>query len=315
MIQKFNHESFIKELQNSSQDLSPFYIICGNEFFLIQETVDSLKSISRKKGYSGYKKFLIDQKNSNWVEIFSSIQSISLFDKRRIIELNIPTGKPGKYGSENLIRIAEKIKKGLGSDICIVLIISKIDNSIKNSQWLKELFKVGIVINIPTIDSVKLPIWIKNRLYQQGQFADSNLLNWIADKVEGNLLAAHHEILKLELLCPKGKLNNADAQEAIFDVSHHNVFDLRESILLGKVHRTIRILNQLREEDQPLPMIIWIIGEGILDLCSLINRKDKFSISSIKELKIFKKPSKYCCISIIKKIRSKYLVKSNSAFT
>ncbi len=253
----------IRDLISADERPSNLYIIIGNDLFLVQETLTRLRVEARKQGYNHRITISLDQNNRH-EKVFESMQSSSLFDERFILEVNIPNAKPNKYSLEKLIWIIKRIGLDHDANVVIFVTIPKIDKIIRKTLWMKELSRNGIVLNISKIQRKSLPNWIEKRLFMQGQTADSNLIEWIANKVEGDLVAAQNEILKLNLLCPKGRLENLEARKIVQDVAHYDTFELSQAILLGNTSRALHILDRLRENGESLSRIIWIIGEKIL---------------------------------------------------
>ncbi|MCT4541718.1 DNA polymerase III subunit delta, partial [Pseudomonas aeruginosa] len=155
--------------------------------------------------------------------------SVSLFGDRRILEIKIPTGKPGKSGADTLTKLAEQAEKQPEADTLVLIALPRLDKATRESRWMQALVRAGMAVDIANIERGRLPAWVGMRLARQNQRADSATLQWMADKVEGNLLAAHQEIQKLGLLYPEGQLAPEDVERAVLNVARYDVFGLRDA--------------------------------------------------------------------------------------
>ena len=199
---------------------------------------------------------------SDWSALTSSAGSGSLFGERRLLEVRLPTGRPGKTGGDALTRLAEDAEQASDSDTLIVVYLPRIDRTMRAAPWFNALVRHGTLVDIPTIDRDHLPAWIGSRLAAQGQRTDPATLQWIADRVEGNLLAAHQEILKLGLAFPPGELSANDVQEAVMNVARYNAFKVRDAIQEGDAPRVVRMLEGLRAEGEAPLLVLWAITQA-----------------------------------------------------
>lgn len=262
MAHALDPDRLIEHLQRSGQRLAPLYIVSGDEPLLVTETIDTLRLAARNAGYTDRTSMLMDAR-SDWSAVVAATQSVSLFGERRILELKIPTGKPGKSGADTLGRLADQAEKNPDPDMVILIALPRLDKATRDSRWMQALAHGGITIDVPSIERGRLPAWVGKRLARQNQSADAPTLQWMADKVEGNLLAAHQEILKLGLLYPEGQLSNTDVERAVLNVARYDVFGLRDAMLAGDVARTVRMLSGLQAEGEALPLVLWAVGEEI----------------------------------------------------
>ncbi|MCB5186314.1 DNA polymerase III subunit delta [Methylobacillus gramineus] len=237
--------------QHLSQGLRPLYILMGDEPLAQRECLDAIRAAARAAGHDE-RSSLVVERNFNWQQIAAFGQSISLFASRRILEIAIPSGKPGTDGSKALQALAEHPAE----DTVTIVILPKLDKDGKNSAWYSALENAGVSLALLEVDPAQLPQWISARLGLQQQQADRETLEFLAHQVEGNLLAAHQEIQKLALLFPAGALNGESVREAVLNVSRYDAFQLGEAVLTGDSERTVRILHGLRDEGaQPVAVM------------------------------------------------------------
>jgi len=262
MAQTLDADRFPDYLQRAGGRLAPLYTISGDEPLLVTETMDALRAAARAAGFIDRTTMVMDAR-SDWSAVMAATQSVSLFGDRRLLELKIPTGKPGKAGADTLVKLAEQAQSQTDPDTVLVLGLPRLDKATRDSRWALALVAAGVSVEVGTVDRNRLPAWIGARLARQKQQTDNATLQWMADKVEGNLLAAHQEILKLGLLYPEGALAAEDVKRAVLNVARYDVFGLRDAMLAGDVGRTVRMLDGLRAEGEALPLVLWAVGEEI----------------------------------------------------
>ena len=233
------------------RDLRPLYILTGDEPLGLKESVDALRHAARRQGYDERLSFTAER-HFDWKQLKASGQSISLFASRRLMEIHIPSGKPGTDGGKAL----QELAAALPPDTVTLITLPKLDKTGTGSAWFGALEKSGVVVPLNTVEIERLPRWIGQRLQAQGQQADEATLEFLANQVEGNLLAAHQEIQKLGLLYPAGPLDPEAVREAVLNVSRYDVFQLGDALLAGDVARTAKILDGLEAEGaQPLALL------------------------------------------------------------
>ena len=244
-----------------AQGIAPLYLIHGEAMLLAIEAADAIRAATRAAGYAE-REVLTVEKGFNWAELRNSSQSLSLFSSRKLVELRIPTGKPGVEGAQAL----QEYCQHLNPDTVTVVSLPRLDKAAQSSKWFSALAAQAVMITADEIPLNALPTWIATRLKRQQQSADTATLAFIADKVEGNLLAAHHEIQKLALLFPAGNLSFEQVKDAVMDVSRYDVYKLSEAMLAGDAARYAHILDGLRAEGTATVLILWALTEDIRTL-------------------------------------------------
>lgn len=247
-----------------AKTLAPLYVITSDEHLLALEAADRIRRAARAKGFSE-REVLVVERSFKWGELLAANQSQSLFGDRKLIELRIPGGKPGKDGAQAL----QEYVGALNPDNVTLITLPKLDWQTQKSAWVAALQQAGIYIDIPLVERPQLPAWISARLAAQGQSADRQSIDFIADRVEGNLLAAHQEIQKLALLHPESKLSFEQVQDAVLNVARYDVFKLNEAMLAGDAARLVRMIDGLKGEGEALPLVLWAMAEEIRTLLKL----------------------------------------------
>ena len=247
-----------------AKSLAPLYVITSDEHLLALEAADKIRRTARAQGYSE-REVLVVERSFKWGELLAANQSQSLFGDRKLIELRIPTGKPGKDGGQAL----QEYVDALNPDNVTLVTLPKLDWATQKSAWVAALQQAGVYIDIPLVERAQLPGWIGGRLAAQRQSADRQSIDFITDRVEGNLLAAHQEIQKLALLYPEGKLSFEQVQDAVLNVARYDVFKLNEAMLAGDAARLVRMIEGLKGEGEALPLVLWAMAEEIRTLLRL----------------------------------------------
>ena len=243
-----------------AKTLAPLYVVTSDEHLLAQQALDKIRSKARQDGFAEREILSVDR-SFKWGALLAANQSQSLFGDKKIIDLRIPTGKPGKDGGQALQDYVAQLNSNPCPDNVTIISYPKLDWASQKSAWVTRLQEAAVYLDIPLIERAQLPAWIARGLKEQGQSADRDALEFIADRVEGNLLAAHQEIQKLGLLYQQGALSAEQVQEAVLNVARYDVFKLNEAILQGDVTRLVRMLDGLKGEGEALPLVLWALAE------------------------------------------------------
>ncbi len=244
--------------------LKAVYTVHGDEPLLAQEAADAIRAAARAAGYAERKVFTVGGAHFDWSGVLGAAQAMSLFADRQLIEIRIPSGKPGKDGSEALQRYCE----ARSDDVLTLVQLPRLDGQQTKGAWFGALDAAGLCVRVEPIERKALPAWLAQRLARQGQRvqggeAGQQTLAFFADRVEGNLLAAHQELQKLGLLYPAGELTFEQVEAAVLNVARYDVFKLGEAILGGQVARALRMLDGLRAEGEAPVLVHWTLAEDI----------------------------------------------------
>ncbi|MFO1204330.1 MAG: DNA polymerase III subunit delta [Burkholderiales bacterium] len=238
--------------------VQPLYTVYGAETLLAIESADRIRASARAAGYSE-RELLSAESGFNWADLRTVGQSLSLFGSRRLIELRIPTGKPGSEGAAAI----EAYARQLPPDTVTLVVLPEMDWRAVKAAWFVALEAAGVLVTANPVARADLPRWIGERLAAQGQSADEATLRFIADRIEGNLLAARQEVEKLGLLCPPGPLAFADVEQAVLDVARYDPFALGEALFAGDLAFLARMLRGLEAEGVAAPMALWAVADEV----------------------------------------------------
>jgi len=247
--------------------LQRLYLVWGDEPLLAQEAGDAIRAAARAAGCTERQVHTVSGAHFDWSGLLGASQALSLFSERQLIEIRIPSGKPGKDGSEALQRYC----RTLSDDVVTLIQCPKLDRTQQSSAWFGALEAAGVTIRVDSVERQALPQWIAQRLAAQGQRVQGGekaergrqTLAFFADRVEGNLLAAHQEIQKLALLYPQGELTFEQVEAAVLNVARYDVFKLGEAVLAGQVARALRMLEGLQAEGEAAVLVHWTLAEDI----------------------------------------------------
>jgi DNA polymerase-3 subunit delta len=246
--------------------LRSLYVLHGDEPLMQQEAADAIRSAARAQGYTERSVHTVSGAHFDWSEVLAAGGSLSLFADKQIVEVRIPSGKPGKDGSAALQQLAASTQ---GNDSTLTLVsLPRLDAATRKGAWFGALENFGVSVQIDPVERSALPQWIAQRLKNQGQSVSTGeegqrTLQFFADRVEGNLLAAHQEIQKLGLLYPPGELSQAQVEAAVVNVARYDVFKLSEAVLSGQVARVQRMLEGLQAEGEAAVLVHYTLAEDI----------------------------------------------------
>ncbi|QFU77038.1 DNA polymerase III subunit delta [Halioglobus maricola] len=244
------------------QQLLPVYLISGDETLLVQECCDMVRRAARDAGCADRE--IIDVvPRFNWDEILHSASSMSLFAERKLVEIRLPSGKPGADGSKAL---CEYLEMAADSEDILLIVSGKIDKQSTNSKWYKALDKAGATLQIWPVEARDLPRWLQQRFSGAGMTIDNDALQLLCDRVEGNLLAAVQEVEKLKLLAADGHISAETITASVSNNARYNLFDMTDHALRGNASDSLKMLHGLRSEGTEPAVALWALLREIRTL-------------------------------------------------
>ena len=241
--------------------LAPAYLIAGDEPLLTQECADAVRRRARETGCTEREVHHVER-GFDWNALAADLASLSLFAGRRLVELRFRTPAAGEGGAEVLARFAAAPP----DDVVLLCLAPKLDKRQQGAAWVKALAGAGEFVQVWPVDAPALPRWIDGRLRRAGLRADAEAVRLLADRVEGNLLAAHQEIEKLRLLHGAGEIDADDVRAAVADSARYDIFKLADAALAGQAGRALRILGGLRAEGMAIPQVLWPLARELRSL-------------------------------------------------
>jgi DNA polymerase-3 subunit delta len=249
------------QIQNQlNKELSTIYLVSGDESLLVQESCDSIRQHCRKQGFS--REVLHVETGFDWNELLASANAMSLFSERKLIELRMPTGKPGDAGGKALTEYAANASP----DNVLLIICNKLESSSTRTKWYKNIEAAGCTIQCWPIDAKQLPQWISQRLNRAGLKASSEAIDMLAQRVEGNLLAAVQEIEKLRLYTDNDVIDIDTITNAVADNARYDMFGMIDRALEGDASASLRMLRGLKAEGSEPPVLLWALSRELRTL-------------------------------------------------
>jgi DNA polymerase-3 subunit delta len=251
------------------RSLPPLIAVASDEALLSLEAQDTIRAAARGLGYSEREVLHADSR-FDWSRLTQAGQGLSLFAERRIVEVRLPGGKPGLAGAAAL----EAYAQNLPDDTLTLVALPRFDRRTRETRWASALERSGVLLEIESIERARLPRWIGERLARQQQSAAEEALAFLSERVEGNLLAAHQEIVKLGLLYPAGELTLDQVSDSVLNVARYDVFQLPLAMLAGDASRVRRTMAGLRAEGEAIPLVLWAITEELRALLRVKSQVD-----------------------------------------
>lgn len=244
-----------------AKQLAPIYFLSGDEPLQLGEAADAVRQAAKKAGYVSRELLTVDA-SFTWHDLLQAADSLSIFSEKKVIDLRIPSAKPGAEGSKAIVNYCARLPE----DTLLLITAGKLEKAAKKSKWVTTLEKQGVAMQVWPLTGTDLVRWIERRMMNSGLGTDQPGLRLIASRVEGNLLAAAQEIEKLYVLYGSGQLSTQQIAAAVADASRYDVFNLVDAALSGRVERVLKILTGLQHEGIAAPVVLWALTREIRNL-------------------------------------------------
>jgi len=248
-----------------ARGLEPLYAVHGDEILVALEAADQIRTAARSAGFQ--REIFVADAGFKWDAFAAAQRNLGLFGERRLLDVAIPSGKPGVEGA----RALEDLVANPSSDTVTLIVLPRLDRAAQSAAWFAAIEASGVSIPVYPVERDELPRWLAERLARQRQRVGDDTLQFLADATEGNLLAAKQEIDKLALLLPEGDLEHESVLRAVADVARFDVFQLSEAWLTGDAARALRILAALEAAGEGVPLLIWQLGEDLHALAVVLS--------------------------------------------
>ena len=245
-----------------AKSLAPVYTIHGDEPLLALEACDAVRAAARRQGFVE-REVLEPGRGFSWGELRHAGASRSLFGDKKLVELRLTSGKVGAQAAEALVEWCEKPSP----EALLLLTMPRPEGAMWwKAPWFAALKSAGVMVGLEPVPRAALPAWLGQRLARQKQQASAEVLAWLADRVEGNLLAAYQEVQKLALLAPEGELDLAAVREAVADVARYDPYLAAEALVAGDTPRYLRVLEGLRGEGEQPTFVLHVVSGALFAL-------------------------------------------------
>jgi DNA polymerase-3 subunit delta len=244
--------------------LAPVYLVSGDEPLQLGEAADDIRQAAKQAGYTTREVIAIEN-GSEWHQLTAEAESLSIFSDKKLIDLRLPSAKPGAEGSKILAAYC----RNLPDDTVLLITAGKLESAAQKAQWFLALDNVGVIVQVWPLQGVELLQWLQRRGERRGMRFDVDAVKSLASRIEGNLLAAAQEIEKLYILHGQTRVTKAMIEDEVADSARFDVFKLIDALLLGKLNRAVKILNGLKAEGVAPPVVLWAVNREIRALFSI----------------------------------------------
>jgi DNA polymerase-3 subunit delta len=258
---QINADQLTRQLERG---LAPLYLVSGDEPLQVEECGSAIRRRAEAGGCTERSVFTVES-GFDWDGLRTATQSLSLFAERRLIELRLPTGRPGEAGAALLGELAENAS----ADIVLLVITGKLDKTQRESRWVQAIESAGTHVVIWPLDAQKLPAWLAQRFAARGLKPEAGVVDLLAWHLEGNMLAAAQEVDKLAMLCGNGQVARADVEESLADSARFSVYQLVDAALAGDAVAVRRILASLRTEGTEPILMLWALTRELRTLAQM----------------------------------------------
>lgn len=259
-----------KLAQDLERRLHPVYLISGDETLLVQECADQVRAAARRGGCSERRIIDAGERRFRWQDLLDDAGSLSLFAEQRLLELRLPSGKPGKDGSQALLAYLDSAAEG---DV-LLIVAGKVDKASTNSKWHRAIDAAGVTVQLWPVGADELPRWLERRARAQGLEIEREALGLLAERVEGNLLAAVQELEKLRLLADGRRIDVERVTDAVANSARFTLFGMIDIALAGRVEDALRMLHGLRAEGAQPAALVWGLVRELQLLRSLVDARE-----------------------------------------
>jgi DNA polymerase-3 subunit delta len=243
------------------QQLAPVYLVSGDEPLLAGEAADAIRASARAKWFT-VRDVHFMERGSDWDDVRASSANMSLFGSRRLVEIRMPTGKPGVAGGAALVSLMAVEDR----DTIFMIMTPRLDRDVQSSNWVKAVEARGAWVQIWPIDADRIVTWLRGRARRLALDITSEGIEVLAERTEGNLLAAHQELEKLKLIAQQGQITADMILASVGDSARFDVFQLGESVLAGDTERALRMLSGLHAEGVEATLVLWALTKAVRDL-------------------------------------------------
>lgn len=235
--------------------LAPVYLISGDEPLQVGEAADDIRRAAKQAGYATREVIAIDS-GSEWYQLTAEAESLSIFSEKKLIDLRLPSAKPGTDGSKVLTAYC----RHLPEDTVLLITAGKLESAAQKAQWFQALDNAGVIVQVWPLQGPELLHWLQRRAERKGMRFEADAVKSLAARIEGNLLAAAQEIEKLFILHGQSRVGKAMVEDDVADSARFDVFKLIDTLLQGKLNRAVKILNGLKAEGIAAPVVLWAVS-------------------------------------------------------
>ncbi|MBD3777297.1 MAG: DNA polymerase III subunit delta [Thiotrichales bacterium] len=288
--------AFLNQLQQNRLELKPIYLLYGEEALFLRDCADGLRHALQAQGYLYGERYEVDA-GFDWRSLQMETQAGSLFSEQRVVSVSMPKGNPGTDGTQFIqdwVRISAELPQP--PEVIVVIECEKLESRQLKSKWAAAIESAGLVVQAKPVPAQALPGWCQQKAQQVGIQLDNEAAALLAERVEGNLLAADQELIKLSLLFPQGSVIDASIiAQSVVDQAHYQLFALSSEMLLGRGQHAQQMLTRLRQEGLEAPVILWLVAKEIRQQLELAQLSQTLPLAQVfNQLKIWQSRQAEC---------------------
>ncbi len=270
--------AFLNQLNTGNLEVKPIYLLYGEEPLFLRDSLDGLRKNLLSMGYMASETYDVDS-NFDWQSLKMDTQAGSLFAETRMILINMPKGSPGREGGK-FFQDWCAFTQALPPEIVLVVLCERLDSRQTKAKWVTSIESAGLVVQAKPVPANALPGWCQNQAQKHGLTLEAEAASLLAERVEGNLLAADQEITKLSLSLESGTVITAqDILEHVVDQAHYQLFALATAMLKGNTAYSVQMLSRLQQEGIEAPVILWLLSKEIRQLIELAQLTQQVSLN------------------------------------
>lgn len=279
--------AFLRQLDQGNLKIAPIYLIYGEEPLYIRRSTDALRGFLKSQGFEQRDSYDIDAQ-FDWGGLQMETQTGSLFAEQRMLELKMPTGNPGRVGTEFIQAWCNQSVQ-LPLDMVLVIYCERLDARQTKSKWVQAIEAAGLVVQSRPLEARELPQWCQHQAQRLNLQLDADAAALLAERIEGNLLAADQELEKLALLKPQGAtVSVQDIEQMVVDQAHYQLFALSSLLLTGQAKQALHVLHRLRQEGSEPPVVLWLLTRELRQLIELVQKQQQMPLGqAMKSMRIW----------------------------
>jgi DNA polymerase III subunit delta len=238
----------------------PAYLVSGDDPLLTAEAADAIRARARAAGFTERETHFMER-GADWNDVRASANNLSLFAQRRLVEIRLPSGKPGTAGAATLIALLA----ARDPDRILLVLTPRLDRDAQNAEWVRAIESQGAWVQVWPVNADRLVGWLRTRARRMGLSVPDDALAVLAERTEGNLLAANQELQKLRLAVKGERVSSEEVLASVADSARFDVFQLGEAVLAGDAARALRVLAGLRSEGVEPTLVLWSVTKAVRD--------------------------------------------------
>ncbi|AHF01848.1 DNA polymerase III subunit delta [Thiomicrospira aerophila AL3] len=263
--------AFLNQLHQGHWRYPSIMLVYGEEPLYVRRVTDALRQYFKAQGFLQRDRYDVDAQ-FDWQGLAMETQTGSLFADQRLIELAMPSGNPGTPGSQFVLNWCKQPPQ----DCVLVIYCERLESRQVKAKWAQAIESAGLVVQAKPLAQQELVRWCQQEAISHQLQLTPDAAALLAERVEGNMLAAEQELIKLSLRYPASagegrvkQLTDADIAEQVVDQAHYQLFALSSLLLKGEAKQALHVLHRLQQEGTEAPIVLWLFTKELRTLIEL----------------------------------------------